>query len=61
MIIKQKSMDKQAYSPPKIERVILELEQVIAGSVPVAPQDPDNAFKEDWQEVTINTGDIEIL
>lgn len=54
-------MNNEIYEPPFMERVTIELEQSIAGSVPVRPADPNNAFMENWREETIITGDIEIL
>ena len=54
-------MKKKKYEEPSIERVIIELEQVIAGSIAIGPNDPVNGFNELWDEQTIATGDIEIF
>lgn len=51
----------ELYEPPCIERVVVFLEHAIAGSWPVRPADPDNAFMENWKEEVIITGDIEIM
>lgn len=52
-------MNEKKYESPKIEKVTVYLEHVIAGSIPVTT--PDTGLQENWQEETIMTGDIEII
>ncbi|MGL4331807.1 MAG: hypothetical protein ACRCZQ_01955 [Bacteroidales bacterium] len=54
-------MQKEKYVSPLIVLEELELEQAIAGSIPVGPGDSEDSFREAWMEETIFTGDIEIL
>ena len=54
-------MKEKTYEAPSIEKVTVYLEQVIAGSIPIRPEDSSNNFTESWREETITTENAVIL